>query len=119
MSNRRRATVKSDEPQAFWNGLPTQAARGTAVVADAPEFPMYWARDIVGQRIAVVWVNLDGVNYGGGETYLDDRDGSGWRKVTVGHGGPQYGHSDVAIEPGSFKPASRPPPDATGETADA
>jgi hypothetical protein len=88
----------------YWNGLPTPAWRGSAVVADAPEFPNYWARGegLVGQRIAVVRVVLDGVNYGGGTDYLDNRDGSGWRKVTEGHGSPPYGHASVAIEPGSF-----------------
>lgn len=89
---------------AFWNGLPTTATRGTAVVADAPEFAAYWARTqgVVGSRIPVVQVVLDGVNYGGGVTYLDDRDGSGWRKVTEGHGSPRLGHRNVAIVPGSF-----------------
>lgn len=93
-------------PKTFWNGLPTPALRGTAVVAPAPEFPQYWAADLVGQRIAVVLVVLDGVNYGGGTSYLDDRDGSGWAKVTEGHGGPRWPHSDVAIVPDSFMPAT-------------
>lgn len=87
----------------FWNGLPTPALRGTAVVAPAPEFPQYWAADIVDERIAVVLVTLDGVAYGGGTTYLDDRDGSGWRKVTEGHGGPRWPHRDVRIVPDSFE----------------
>ena len=86
----------------FWNGLPTPARRGTAVVADAPEFPAYWARDLIGKRIAVVEVVLDGVAYGGGIDYLDNRDGSGWRKVTEGRGGSGYGHASLDIEPGSF-----------------
>lgn len=92
----------------YWNGLPTLAFKGTAIVADAPEFTMYWARfegdkGIIGQRIPVVRVVLEGVNYGGGRLYLDNRDGSGWEKVTTGHGGPRYGHSEVRIEPGSFE----------------
>lgn len=91
-----------EKTETFWNGMPTPARRGTAVVADAPEFPMYWARDLVGQRIAVVEVVLDGVNYGGGIDYLDDRHGQGWAKVTEGHGSPRYGHASAAIEPGSF-----------------
>jgi hypothetical protein len=114
MSNRRNprgtatkpsAALAASPANAYWNGLPTTAERGTAVVADAPEFPAYWAKTegIIGQRIAVVRVVLDGVNYGGGVAYLDDRDGSGWRKVTTGHGSPSYGHADVAIEEGSFR----------------
>jgi hypothetical protein len=91
---------------AYWNGLPTTAEQGTAVVADCEAFPLYWARTegIVGQRIPVVMVDLDGVNYGGGVDYLDDRDGSGWRKVTEGHGGPRYPHRSLDVEPGSFVP---------------
>jgi hypothetical protein len=93
--------------QGYWNGLPTEVERGTAIVADGPESLKYWARDegIVGQRIAVVRVVLDGVNYGGGTTYLDDRKGEGWAKVTAG-GSPRAGHKDVAIEPGSFLSAT-------------
>ena len=69
--------------QTYWNWLPTAARRGTAVVADAPAFPNYWARDIVGQRIEVVEVVLDGVTFSGGVDYLDNREGIGWRKVTT------------------------------------
>ncbi len=114
VSNRRktrptsRPTRTMPVDQAYWNGLPTVAQRGTAVVAPAPEFPQYWAarEGIIGERIPVVRVVLDGVNYGGGVTYLDDRDGSGWAKVTRGHGSPRYGHRDVGIEDGSFEAAA-------------
>ena len=87
----------------YWNGLPTLAIRGTAVVADAPEFSEYWAKHIIGQRIPVIRVVLEGVNFGGGVTYLDNREGTGWFKVTKGKGMPQYSHADVAIVPGSFE----------------
>jgi hypothetical protein len=95
----------TDHILTYWNGLPTTATRGTAVVADAPKFPLYWARfeGIIGTRIHVVKVDLDGVNYGGGFDYLDNRDESGWIKVTEGKGSPAYGHSSVEIEPGSFR----------------
>lgn len=90
--------------QAYWNGLPTTARTGTAVVADDPRFPRYWARTegIVGQRIQVIEVNLDGVNHDGGVSYLDDRHGEGSAKV-FGGGSPRVGHRDVAIVSGSFK----------------
>lgn len=93
----------SDDRATFWNGLPTSAKRGTAVVADAPEFPAYWARDLVGQRVAVVRVVLDGVNYGGGTAWLYDEDGSGWLKVTKGLGSSRVGHRDLAIVDGSYE----------------
>ncbi len=91
----------AENPIPRWNGIPITARRGTAVVADAPNFSHYWARHLVGQRIAVVEVNLDGVNYGGGIDYLDDGEGRGWAKVTTG-GNPRTYHASVAIEPGSF-----------------
>lgn len=90
--------------QAYWNGLPTTARKGTAVVADSPQFPLYWAKTkgIIGQRIAVIEVDLNGVNYGGGICYLDDRQGEGSAKV-FGSGSPRAGHANVEIVPGSFE----------------
>lgn len=89
----------------FWNGLPTEIERGTAVVAEIPESPLYWARTagLVGTRIPVVRVVLDGVNYGGGTAYLDNRDGDAYEKVTTGQGSPRFGHRTVAILPESFE----------------
>jgi hypothetical protein len=85
----------------YWNGEPALVYRGTAVVADAPQFPLYWARTegIVGQRIPVVMVH-----YASRTFFLDDREGIGWTKVTVARGGPHHGHNDVEIEAGSFVP---------------
>ena len=88
--------------ETFWNGIPITAMRGTAQVADAPEFPQYWARPLVGQRIPVVLVDLNGANYGGGISYLDNRNEEGWIKITEGKGSPAWPHGDLAIEPGSF-----------------
>ncbi|MDI1288686.1 MAG: hypothetical protein PSX37_01885 [bacterium] len=98
---------KSHAGQAYWNALPTPARRGTAVVADTPDMPLHWARTegIVGQRIAVVEVVLDGVNSGGGRLYLDDREGQGWWKVTERFGSPSAGHKGVRIVPESFTSA--------------
>jgi hypothetical protein len=79
----------------YWNFEETPCTPGTAVVADDPWFPLYWARDMVGQRIPVVKVE----GYG----YLSDIGGEGWRKVTEGRGGPGYRHGDVEIEPDSFR----------------
>lgn len=89
------------DPNAYWNAT---AERGTAIVADAPEVRLYWARScgLVGKRIAVVRVDLSGVNYGGGVAYLDNRTGQGWWKVTEGRGSSEYGHGNVAVEDGSW-----------------
>ena len=81
-------------PKTFWNGEPCNAVRGTGVVADDPVFPKYWARDLIGSRIAVVRVL-----YAGDQFDLDDRDGAAWAKVTTGHGGPSFGHRTVKLEP--------------------
>lgn len=100
-------TQESQDVVTYWNDIPTLAYQGTGVVADTPEYPHYWARSeggsgIIGQRIPVVRVVFEGVN-SSRPTYLDNRDGSGWEKVTVGRGNPNYGHSLVVIIPGSFK----------------
>lgn len=94
-------------PNTYWNGLPTRAIRGTAIVADALQVPLYWARveGILRTRISVVRVSLDGVNMGGGVMYLDDRDNEGWFKVTEGFGSPRYSHKTVHIVPRSFERA--------------
>ena len=91
--------------QAFWNGLPTTARVGTAVVADDGSFPRYWARaeGILGERIAVVEVNLDGVNYGGGLIWLDDREGSASATVFDRE---RRQERYVTIEEGSFATSS-------------
>lgn len=108
--------------EGFWNGLPTKVRKVTGVVPmhDPEKHPpqAWWAGipmseewaaqarafgvepysvNLQGQRIEAVEVQLDGVNYGGGVCYLDDRDGSGWYKVTEGHGSPRVGHRDVPL----------------------
>jgi hypothetical protein len=90
----------------YWNGLLNPATRGTAVVADDSTFPQYWAReegDLIGERIPVVRVVLAGAHHAPRVTYLDNRNGKGWFKVTDGHGLPTYGHSNVTIEPDSYE----------------
>ncbi|MCI3277488.1 hypothetical protein [Streptomyces cylindrosporus] len=81
-----------------WNGEPCTATQVTVTVADNGFFPAYWAREFVGTRRKAVEVE-----YGDHTFYLDDEDGSGWDKVTHG-GAPDWGHRDLAIEPGSVEP---------------
>jgi hypothetical protein len=85
--------------EGFWNGLPTQVRRvvGTVRPWEEGDPPQAWWRSLAGKRVSAVEVVLDGVNYGGGLAYLYDDDGSGWRKVTEGHGSPRYGHRDVPL----------------------
>lgn len=84
----------------FWNGYPNPARRGTAVVSDSEKFPLYWARDLVGERIQVVQVQ-----WGANVAHLDDRGGEGWQKVTEGRGASHWPHREVVIVPGSFEEA--------------
>ncbi len=85
--------------QGYWNGLPTQVRRVVGTIREWAEGdpPQAWWKPIIGQRVSAVEVVLDGVNYGGGTIFLYDDDGSGWRKVTEGHGSPRYGHREVPL----------------------
>lgn len=98
--------MADEHVQTYWNGEETLAVRGTAVVTDTGQFPHYWAAQegIVGERIPVVLVV-----YNGQVSFLDDRTGWGWHKVTEGHGSPAVGHKDVLIKRNSFR-QSRPYP---------
>lgn len=89
-----------NNPPTYWNGEPTPCIQGSAIVSNDNGFPLYWAADLVGQRIPVVRIF-----YGDTVRNIDDRDGSGWAKVTNGHGSPRYGHCDLSVRPGSFIPA--------------
>ncbi|WP_327403858.1 hypothetical protein OG194_29755 [Streptomyces sp. NBC_01288] len=86
-----------EQPATQWNGEPCTARRITAIVADNGNFPMYWARHLVGTRRAIVEVT-----YGGATFYLDDEDGSGWNKVTHG-GSPHWTHNNITIDPDSIQ----------------
>jgi len=77
----------------MWNGEPTECRRVVVIVADAPELPAYWARDLVGQERHAVEVR-----YFDKPFYIDNENGSGWAKVRFAGGGPQAGHKDLRIE---------------------
>jgi hypothetical protein len=105
----------------YWNGEPTPCTRVVVLVADAPEIPLYWARDLVGHER-----NAVRIDYAGQRFYIDDeaiddgvdrvteiklrdgvtrtlttpagRDGWGWQKVTTGRGSPNYPHRSLWIE---------------------
>lgn len=84
---------------AFWNGEPVEARQVVVVIADAPKFPAYWARDLVGQERAAVEIN-----YAGHVFYIDDQEhdgvggpGCGWAKVTLGRGSPRFAHRSLEV----------------------
>ena len=81
-------------PSTFWNGEPTPCRRLRVVVAAPPaDMPGHWlhSTDLIGKTVRVVEVSS-------APTYLPDEDGSGWHKVTEGHGGPRWGHREVPVE---------------------
>lgn len=79
--------------QTFWNGEPTKCTKVRVIVADAA-FPLYWAREFIGQEREAVKVELDYDKV----FYIDNEDGRGWLKVTEGHGMWRYAHSDLGVE---------------------
>ncbi len=75
-----------------WNGEPARAVKIAVMVARAPEFPHYWADQYVDTIRQAVRVD-----YGSQHFYLDNEDGTGWRKVTDGRGMPNWPHRNLAI----------------------
>lgn len=73
--------------QTWWNGEPAVARKVQLQVGMPPAglHPQYWAAGLVGMIVDAVRVE-----YGGTVFYLEDEDGDGWRKVTVGRGGPRW-----------------------------
>jgi len=73
----------------FWNGEPTPARRVRVIVGESMR-PTWWCAALKGTERAAVEVS-----YGGGRFFLDDEDGSGWAKVTAGHGSPRVRHRSL------------------------
>ncbi|RKX65384.1 MAG: hypothetical protein DRP42_04860 [Tenericutes bacterium] len=73
----------------YWNGEPTEATR-VVVTVGKPMAPTWWCADLEGHARRAVEVV-----YGGETFFLDDEDGSGWAKVTEGHGSPNWPHSSL------------------------
>lgn len=77
-----------------WNGEPCRAQRGTGIVLDSPEFPIFWARTegLIGERVPVV-----NVEYGAQRFTLYDEASQGWNKLTVGEGSPRVHHANLQV----------------------
>lgn len=77
--------------QTFWNYQPTPARKVRVIVGPSPH-KTWWCAELEGaEREAVE------VTYGGQRFYLDNEDGEGWRKVTIGRGGPDWGHGSLPV----------------------
>ncbi len=66
----------------YWNGEPCAAERCEVIVGWSST-PTWWCADLEGTKRQAVRVH-----YAGNVFYLDNEDGSGWAKVTEGHGSP-------------------------------
>ena len=80
------------EEQTFWNYEPTPARKVRVIVGPSP-VKTWWCADLAGQEREAVEVSYAGQP----PFYLDNADGSGWRKVTTGRGGPDWGHSSLPV----------------------
>lgn len=81
----------------YWNGEPTPCRRVQVVVGHVAT-PTWWCKEFEGTiRRAVE------VDYHGQKFYLDNEDypvepDAGWHKVTVGLGGPHWGHKSLPVD---------------------
>ena len=90
--------LRRSDLRTFWNGEPTPARRVRVVVAAPPEdMPGHWLHSsgLIGKTINAVEVTYPAWD---GPQYLYDEDGSGWFKVTEGHGSPRWGHRNILVE---------------------
>ena len=75
----------------YWNGEPAAARKVRVTVGPSP-VKTWWCAPLEGtEREAVE------VTYYGEVFYLDNEDGSGWAKVTVGRGSPVFGHAELPV----------------------
>jgi hypothetical protein len=92
----------ADDAKTWWNGRPCKARIVRVVVAKA-EKPSMWYAPFAGQeREAVEISDADQSGhqpfYLDNEAYDDEIAGLGWAKVTIGRGGPDWGHRNLTIE---------------------
>lgn len=76
----------------YWNGEPCNARRVLAMVGTVP-VPTWWCNGMEGTVRRAVEIRYRGSK----PFYLDDEDGSGWRKVTQGRGLPSWGHRSLPV----------------------
>jgi len=82
-------TMTMTDTNTFWNGEPCEA-RQVRVIVGTPLKPTWWCAHLQDKERAAVQVAQHGQVF-----YLDNEDGSGWRKVTEGRGMPNYPHSSL------------------------
>lgn len=95
-----RNALEIEKGQTYWNGEPTPCRKVFVRMAVSTSFPSFWGFHLLGKEVAAVEVC-----YGSETFYLYDgeyqgryTEGHGWRKVTLGHGSPQWGHCSVPVD---------------------
>jgi hypothetical protein len=88
----RKRTRRLLTPGTYWNYERATARRVRVVVGDAPKGG--WCEGLTGTARDAVEVLYDEQD----PFYLDNEDGSGWRKVTEGRGGPEWPHSSLPVK---------------------
>ena len=78
--------------QTYWNGEPVKARKVKVLVGDSPK-PTWWCAELAGTTRQAVEVDT---GYGK-PFYIDNIDGSGWAKVTIGRGAPDIGHRSLPV----------------------
>lgn len=78
-------------PGAKWDGADVKATEMIVVVGDSGH-PNYWAKGFIGMRRRAVKCVRDKQIW-----YLDDEDGQGYVKVTLGQGSMGYGHRTLYV----------------------
>lgn len=78
--------------ETFWNFEPTPARIVRVIVGKSPK-KTWWCAELEGTEREAVEVSYPG----GAPFYLDNADGSGWAKVTLGRGSPNWGHSELPV----------------------
>jgi hypothetical protein len=77
----------------FWNGEPCHARKVRVVIGNHGNFDHPWFLPFVGHERDAVEITYDNRTF-----YIDDSNGTGWHKVTLGKGSPRWGHSSLDVD---------------------
>lgn len=79
--------------ETYWNGEPTPCWKVIVVVGRAPDATC-WFVEFEGRVRKAVEVCYEPEN----PFYLDNEDGEGWNKVTLGMGSPDLRHKSLMVD---------------------
>lgn len=78
--------VSATIADAKWNGEPCVARHVEVIVGTSP-VETWWCASLKGTRRKAIEISQGGYSF-----FIDNEDGSGLMKVTLGRGSPSYGH---------------------------